>query len=161
VLESQGAFSRVRIYDGTAGRVKSAFLVEDPPEKPLCHSVSEQNEKLEQQNQTLHSNTVSISSIGTDKVIKLQRALEEQCQVKQQPRGQLNLVQQQSHLNNSFETLLVTNNPNETVRTVNPVLNDRLLLGSIAVTIAPISSLFGINLSSQRVRNRLHGFQLD
>ena len=31
VLESQGEFTQVRIYDGTTVWVKSAFLAEDPP----------------------------------------------------------------------------------------------------------------------------------
>ena len=47
VFVTQDGFSRVSTYDGTEGWVKSAFLVDEPPEKLLYFSVSEKNKELQ------------------------------------------------------------------------------------------------------------------
>ena len=157
LFESQGAFSKVRIYDGTVGWIKSAFIVEEPPAKLLYYSVSEQNKELKQQIEALQNSTEDTNSTENGQVDELQQALAEQQQLNQQLQEQLSaqvqnkLDQNTSERNQTITTTLATHNYSKYT----------IWLLGLAAALAILGFLFGIKISSLRMRKRLHGFRLD
>ncbi len=156
LLEKQGDFSKVRIYDGTVGWIKSAFIVEEPPAKLLYYSVSEQNKELKQQIETLQNNSSGNDEI--QQVEELEQALAKQRQLN------LQLQEQLTNLERTVELSPESTDVKQTIRTKIATHNySKQIPWLIAVAIALVilSFLFGLKVSSLRMRKRLHGFRLE
>lgn len=159
VLEKQNAFSRVVTNDGSEGWVKSAFLVEEPPEKLLYYAVSEQNEQLQAEIETLR-NTPQSESLAVDgdeheaQIAQLQTALSEQQEMNQ------SLQQQLIEVSHSSGTAIPTSSTIQVTSMPNKIKNANWQIPALAVGILVFGFLMGVKFSARRMRKRLHGFVL-
>ncbi len=158
ILETQNAFSKIVTNDGSVGWVKSAFLVEEPPEKLLFYSVSEQNRQLQEEIETLKNTapaeTVNADSDQSDQIAQLQASLDEQQAINQQLQTQIEntdtyLVVDESASIQARPTALLSEK------------NNNWLTLAIAAGLLLLGLLLGIKLSRWRMRKRLHGFSLN
>lgn len=159
VLEKQNAFSRVITNDGSEGWVKSAFLVEDPPEKLLYYAVSEQNKQLQAEIETL-KNTPQIENVSSndqeyeEQIVQLQTELSNQQQVNQSLQQQLTEVSKNIGTNIPASTTIQTSSAPNTIK------NTKWFIPAIAIGILFVGFLLGHKFSTRRMRKRLHGFVL-
>ena len=158
VLEKQNAFSRVVTNDGSEGWVKSAFLVEDPPEKLLYYAVSEQNKQLQDEIETLR-NAPQSESLAVDgeyeaQIAQLQTALSEQQEMNQ------SLQQQLIKVSHSSGTAIPTSSTIQVTSMPNKIKNANWQIPALAVGILIFGFLMGVKFSARRMRKRLHGFVL-
>ncbi len=158
VLEKQNAFSRVVTNDGSEGWVKSAFLVEDPPEKLLYYAVSEQNKQLQDEIETLR-NAPQSESLAVDgeyeaQIAQLQTALSEQQEMNQ------SLQQQLIKVSHSSGTAIPTSSTIQVTSMPNKIKNANWQIPAMAVGILIFGFLMGVKFSARRMRKRLHGFVL-
>lgn len=159
VLAIQDGFSRVSTYDGTEGWVKSAFLVDEPPEKLLYFSVSEKNKKLETEIEALKNNlqnNTPDSSVDSAALIKELNAELEQQQ-------QTNLVLQQQleekSVMNVGQTTLAPKLSSVDEQKTQILANKKLWLFGFVAALLFAGILLGVKLSSWRMKKRLHGFR--
>jgi len=162
VLEAQGAFSKVVTNEGSIGWVKSAFLVEEPPEKLLYYSVSEQNRQLQEEIETLKNTSASadpniVSSNDAEwsnKITQLQASLDEQQALNQTLQQQIN----NSDAISTTEHSVVTDSA-----AINSFKldNSNWIYLAIAAGLLIAGLLLGLKMSTWRMRKRLHGFRLD
>jgi SH3 domain protein len=155
MFTSEGGFTQVTTYDGTVGWVKSAFLVEDPPEKLLYFSVSEKNKELVAELERLKTELQSSSSspsedapsADVDVLLTEVASLQESNQKLQQ------------QLENSVSQ---TQAPSTSVASINHQQGlmqylTKWWFGLVAFLLL-IGFLFGLKYSSWRMKKRLHGF---
>ncbi len=158
VFEKQEGFSRVITNDGIEGWVKSAFLVEDPPEKLLYYSVSEQNKELQAEIAALQNNSSAVTSASNEadlnQIAELQAELAKQQEVNQRLREQIADAGsvQPVVIENSL-----TNLHTKAGETSSKEVNKLFLIG-VPFALALLGFLLGIKLSAIRMRKRLHGF---
>ena len=158
VLEKQNAFSRVVTNDGSEGWVKSAFLVEDPPEKLLYYAVSEQNKQLQDEIETLR-NAPQSESLAVDgeyeaQIAQLQTALSEQQEMNQ------SLQQQLIEVSHSSGTAIPTSSTIQVSSMPYKIKYANWQIPALAVGILIFGFLMGVKFSARRMRKRLHGFVL-
>jgi len=162
VFAIQDGFSRVSTYDGTEGWVKSAFLVDEPPDKLLYFSVSEKNKELEAEIKALKNSgqdnaTIIDNEAKTNKISELQIALAKEQEIN------LKLQEQIADTRNT-QTIKVTTASSPAQRVGSELGLDYenkkwVLIGlSLALIIAGL--LLGVKISSWRMKKRLHGFRL-
>ncbi len=156
LLETQGSFSKVRTYDGTVGWVKSAFVVTEPPEKLLYYSVSEENEKLKEKIESLQSGS---NSPNDDRVEKLKQTLAEQQNTNKILQAQIEALQKNISQNKLDINSSELKNHEELTDQAN-FINYKFLL-IIAAIVLLLGFWLGINISSMRMRKRLHGYKLE
>lgn len=159
VIEKLNAFSRVITNDGTEGWVKSAFLVEDPPEKLLYYAVSEQNKQLQAEIETLKNTPQKEEAVSNDKeyeeqIVQLQAALSEQQQINQ------SLQQQLTEMSKSIGTNIPVSSTSQIPSAPNRIENTKWFFSAIAIGILFVGFLLGHQFSTRRMRKRLHGFIL-
>ena len=162
VFAIQDGFSRVSTYDGTEGWVKSAFLVDEPPDKLLYFSVSEKNKELKAEIKALKNSgqdnaTIIDNEAKTNKISELQIALAKEQEIN------LKLQEQIADTRNT-QTIKVTTASSPAQRVGSELGLDYenkkwVLIGlSLALIIAGL--LLGVKISSWRMKKRLHGFRL-
>ncbi len=164
VFAIQDGFSRVSTYDGTEGWVKSAFLVDEPPDKLLYFSVSEKNKELEAEIEALKNSVQDNATIididneaETNKISELQIALAKEQEINQK------LQEQIADIGNT-QTIKVTTasspaQSGESELALNYENKKWVLIGlPLALIIAGL--LLGVKISSWRMKKRLHGFRL-
>ena len=159
VLEKQNAFSRVVTNDGIEGWVKSAFLVENPPEKLLYYAVGEQNKQLQAEIETLkntpqHETSVVDVSEYEKQITQLQTTISEQQEINQ------SLQQQLAEANSPVGAVVPTSTILQAASTPNKFEQTNWLMFALALGILLLGFLLGIKLSARRMRKRLHGFVL-
>ncbi len=159
IFKSEGGFTQVTTYDGTVGWVKSAFLVEDPPDKLLYFSVSEQNKELKAEIESLKSvqqTSTSGNSNETEsnKINQLQIALDKEQEINQKLQAQIAKVA-------NVQTISAVSSPvSTTEETPFFTINNKWLLLAVPVAFILAGLLMGIKISKWRMRKRLHGFQI-
>lgn len=167
VFVTENGFSKVTTYDGTVGWVKSAFLVADPPAKLLYYSVGEQNKQLEAEIEALKNNLqskneVSSNAADTNLINELKAQLEQQQQSNQVLRQQLDEsgLKTESTLDGKAESQLKTLSVSAAgSKPELPIKNMKwLFTGSAALLL--LGLIFGVKLSTWRMRKRLHGFSI-
>lgn len=161
VLKSQGAFSQVRTDEGATGWVKSAFLVQEPPEKLLYYTVSEQNKKLEQQIQELQNSVANKSDIETNQIIQLEQTIVEQQQANLLLQEEINSLKQNSQQQGPHESSNDLNHPIAIINTAKFFSNYIFITAGLIAVLLLFGFLVGIKFSSWRMRKRLHGFRLN
>lgn len=153
---SEGGFTQVTTYDGTVGWVKSAFLVEDPPEKLLYFSVSEKNKELEAELEQLKNELPSSTSASQDQpqsadVENLKTKLSSLQESNQKLKQQLaNIDVSQSNTQSAYSTN--SNNPPGFFQILK-----KWWVGIVALLLLA-GFLLGIKFSTWRMKKRLHGF---
>ena len=161
VFATQDGFSKVTTYDGTEGWVKSAFLVEEPPDKLLYYSVSEKNKELEAEIEVLKNSgqnkvTIIDNEDETNKISELQTALE-----KEQEKNQK--LQEQIADAGNIQTIKATINPSpaqiEEFKLGLDYENIKWMLIGLPLALIIMGILLGIKISSWRMKKRLHGFR--
>ena len=159
VIEKQNAFSRVITNDGSEGWVKSAFLVEDPPEKLLYYSVSEQNRELQAEIESL-KNTPQIENASSnnqeyeEQIVQLQTTLSEQQQVNQ------SLQQQLTEVSKNIGTNIPASSTTQIPSAPSKIENSKWFIPAITIGVLLIGFILGHKFSTRRMRKRLHGFVL-
>lgn len=158
ILEIQSAFSKIVTNDGSVGWVKSAFLVEEPPEKLLYYSVSEQNRQLKEEVEALKNTTpietASIDSDQSEQIAQLQVSLNEQ--------QELNLKLQQQLENTDTNLEVAELAPVQTMQTaLFSEEKSNLTYLAIAIGLLFAGLLLGLKIARWRMRRRLHGFSLN
>lgn len=159
IFKSEGGFTQVTTYDGTVGWVKSAFLVEDPPDKLLYFSVSEQNKELKAEIESLKSVQQTITSgnsneTESNKINQLQIALDKEQEINQKLQAQIAKVA-------NVQTISAVSSPvSTTEETPFFTINNKWLLLAVPVAFILAGLLMGIKISKWRMRKRLHGFQI-
>jgi SH3 domain protein len=162
VLATQDGFSQVTTYDGTAGWVKSAFLVEEPPAKLLYYSVNEKNKELEAEIESLKNGLQNIATNSnneaeTNKISELQIALAKEQEINQK-------LQEQIADSGSAQAINV-NSTSFPVQVEGSKIrldyeNKKWILIGLPLGLILAGFLFGAKLSSWRMKKRLHGFRL-
>lgn len=161
VLATQDGFSQVTTYDGTVGWVKSAFLVEEPPAKLLYYSVSEKNKELEAEIESLKNGLQNIATNSnneseTNKISELQIALAEEQEINQK-------LQEQFADSGSSQTIKVSTTSLPAQVEGSKIRldyeNKKWILIGLPLGLILASFLFGMKLSSWRMKKRLHGFR--
>ena len=142
--------------------MKSAFLVDEPPDKLLYFSVSEKNKELEAEIKALKNSgqdnaTIIDNEAKTNKISELQIALAKEQEIN------LKLQEQIADTRNT-QTIKVTTASSPAQRVGSELGLDYenkkwVLIGlSLALIIAGL--LLGVKISSWRMKKRLHGFRL-
>ncbi|QMU62026.1 MAG: TIGR04211 family SH3 domain-containing protein [Gammaproteobacteria bacterium] len=161
VFSTQDGFSRVSIYDGTEGWVKSAFLVEEPPDKLLYYSVSEKNKELEAEIEVLKNsgqNQVAVidNEAETNKIYELQSALDKEQEINQR-------LQEQIADAGNAQTIEASINPSHTQNRESKLgldyENKKWTLIGLPLALIIVGLLLGVKISSWRMKKRLHGFR--
>jgi len=162
VFAIQDGFSRVSTYDGTEGWVKSAFLVDEPPDKLLYFSVSEKNKELEAEIKALKNSgqdnaTIIDNEAKTNKISELQIALAKEQEIN------LKLQEQIADTRNT-QTIKVTT-ASSPAQSVGSELgldyeNKKWVLIGLPLALIIAGLLLGVKISSWRMKKRLHGFRL-
>ena len=161
VLKSQGAFSQVRTIEGATGWVKSAFLVQEPPEKLLYYTVSEQNKQLEQQIQELQNSAANKSNVENNQIIQLEQTIVEQQQANILLQEELSSLKQKTQQQDPLESMIDLNHPNMIINATKFFSNYIFVTAGLIAVLLLFGFLVGIKFSSWRMRKRLHGFRLD
>jgi SH3 domain protein len=159
VFVTQDGFSRVSTYDGTEGWVKSAFLVDEPPEKLLYFSVSEKNKELELEalKNDLQNNTTDSSVDSVTQIKELNTALEQQQQTNLALQQQ---VEEKSAMSVGQTMLASKRSLVDEQKTQTQILASKnLWLFGFAAVLLFAGILLGVKLSSWRMKKRLHGFR--
>ncbi len=159
VFATEGGFTQVTTNDVTVGWVKSAFLVEDPPAKLLYFSVSENNKQLEAElvklrNEAQSNSASSSSEAANVQVTELQAelsSLQENNQTLQKQLADKNVSQIGS------STSVTADNQGNKPIIILELNKWSLGLGAVFLL---VSFLFGLKVSSWRMKKRLHGFRL-
>ena len=166
VFEKQEGFSRVITNDGSEGWVKSAFLVEDPPEKLLYYSVSEQNKQLQAEIIALQNNSATTTSVSNEadrkQIEELQAALAKEQEVNQKLQEQeQEQEQEQVEGVGSVQPTVIKSTSTKLNANVDELFNttfNKWFLIAIPFVLILVGFLLGIKLSAVRMRKRLHGF---
>jgi len=161
VFTTQDGFSRVSTHDGTEGWVKSAFLVEEPPDKLLYYSVSEKNKELEAEIEALkNSGQENVTNIDNEaeanKYSELQIALAKEQKINQK-------LQEQIADAGNTQAIKVTTNPSLTQSGESELRlvykNKKWILIGLPLALIIVGLLLGVKISSWRMKKRLHGFR--
>jgi len=159
VFVTQDGISKVTTYDGTEGWEKSAFLVEEPPDKLLYYSVSEKNKELELEIESLkngiRSNSEITSADSEEQIKNLETALQHQQQTNQALLKQL----EENSATNLEQTTKVSNQSVVDKQVMQIPDNKKLWLLGFAAVLLLAGILLGMKLSSWRMKKRLHGFR--
>lgn len=161
VLKSQGAFSQVRTVEGATGWVKSAFLVQEPPEKLLYYTVSEQNKQLEQQIQELQNSATNKSDVETKQIIQLEQTIVEQQQANLLLQEEISSLKQKTQQQGPLESSIDLNHPITIINATKFFSNYIFITAGLIAVLLLFGFLVGIKFSSWRMQRRLHGFRLD
>jgi len=162
VFAIQDGFSRVSTYDGTEGWVKSAFLVDEPPDKLLYFSVSEKNKELKAEIKALKNSgqdnaTIIDNEAKTNKISELQIALAKEQEIN------LKLQEQIADTRNT-QTIKVTTASSPAQRVGSELgldyENKKWVLIGLPLALIIAGLLLGVKISSWRMKKRLHGFRL-
>ncbi len=160
LIESKGAFSHVRTYDGITGWAKSAFLVINPPAVLLNQALVEQNYQLELQIRELKSSNVANSTIGTEKIINLEKGLEKEKRINETLHSQLGNLDkqllQQQHAKNSIHFFDLSLN----YSAANDLLKKISVLVFVILGLIVFGFSLGMKQATRRLRKRLHGYRL-
>jgi len=171
VLETKGAFSRVRSYDNSVGWVKSAFLVKETPPSLLYYAVNEENKELKQTLQQLESklndvnnfsSTAGASQTDTGKITQLEENLQQQREENQNLEKQLTALQKKNDALSEDGTTQNMTAFNKVAYHTSSLTLEKFLFFIAALLIFLIfGMILGARNSSRRMRKRLHGFTLE
>ncbi|MFK7815600.1 MAG: TIGR04211 family SH3 domain-containing protein [Gammaproteobacteria bacterium] len=158
VFASEGGFTQITTYDGTVGWVKSAFLVEDPPDKLLYFSVSEKNKELKAEVEALKGSvqvsTTNSNEVDSNKINDLQIALDKEQETNQKLQEQIAKVGDMK-INSTVSSSITTPADAQIIS-----VNKKWLFFGIPLALILAGFWMGIKIASWRMRKRLHGFQI-
>ena len=161
VLEEKGAFALIETLEGNVGWAKSAFLVNEPPEKLLYQSANERNESLLHEIEELKEQIAQTGShTDTQQVEELQQQL---ITLKQE---NISLQKKISELENSQSqapsTAIEPNEPEQFENLNQFLTNKYLLVAAVILFLIFITGFFlGKKRAAWRSRKRLHGYEFD
>ena len=169
VIETKGAYSRVRTYDNIVGWVKSAFLVTETPPTLLYYAVSEENKELKQELEQLKKNNMSsddsdkeaIEHSITSKITQLKQDLQQQREENKQLQKELAEFRDKNIFSTGEIKPKTTTFNKFAYQTSSLALEKVLYLFAGLLLFLVFGIVLGARFSSRRIRKRLHGFTLE